>query len=1596
MSRKRVIAWLLSIVIVVGCLNVPMNTINVSAAEEYFTVTFDSNEGYLNHWYDSTTGEWDYSTQKRDEIQVEKDGSIEWLYNPGREGYVFKGYQIDGDDSLYWYYSDEENNKKDIHEYQVTEDVTFHAVWEEAYTVSFDGNDGYLNSYYNDSTDDWEYYLEKGEIRVETDSYLDGLVYYNPGREGYVFKGFQTDGDDSLYVVGYSDEEKNQKNIFEYQVTGDVTFHAVWAEAYTVTFDGNGGYVDGSYDDEAGEWVYNKETKEVQAEKDAYFSSNYYIEPQPRNGYVFKGYQIDGDDSLYVTYSDEENNLKDIGEYQVTGDVTFHAVWAEAYTVTFDGNAGYVGGGYWDDETSEWIFDEPTTDVQVEKGSKLEWMPKPSKREGYVFKGYQLEGDDSIYDEYGYEEENIKNIYDYEVTGDVTFKAVWAEAWNVTYDGNGGQVAEGWLGPDRPKYVDQVSRQVEKNTRPNYEWFEREGYLLRGFKVSGEDTVYVLDNRDLSEGEEPFDNLIITRDMTLIALWKEEVLLDITFDPGEGYFYNDASGEKDFDTRSYADAHVIGAEKIYPGDDIWITYSCRADGKVFSGWKSSADGKIYNSYDYVNVTEDTTFTAQYSEATTVLFDLDGGYYRYTSGPMSAHNYYGYPQYAVAEGEHLIMSDMAVYSSVDGMVFAGWQRDGDDKIYSMEEVEGLTFAEDTVFVAQWTEGFKVTFCSEEGYIQNYDPEEKTFVTSVAKNHIFDGIIPISETDYNSWYGHVVKYWTLEGDDKEYTEEDINNMIIDRDLTFTAHWGNAPKITIIGNGGKIYYGHTIVEEASYYTYFGETPHISTEAPEGYVLTGWKVEDDSLLSGTIIEDLSNYKVNGDVTFTAQWKEYDPEEFCTVIYDPNGGYFYNGPSLSDEPISYIYKKGKEIQLIGTGQPGRPYNDGYDLAGWRIEGGDDTVYEPCVYVDGELIGGEYTVNEDVTFIAVWKKIISVSFVTEYGAFADNSQETKISMPEGEALGYYEMPVCDDRLFVGYQINDGDQILYSTEYLWDIGENPDDYQQIYDYVPEDGDVLKAVWESEVYKITYEANGGYFGSKEEGITSENRYVTKGLAMPDMPWANSDTEAFVGWKEKGKEDAKVYKKGSTAYEEGEFFSIVPTEDMTFEAVWAEGCKVTVDYDGGKLSSDEEELEPSNLIFEKDQAFPAADWFGTEWFDKLCKEGYTLDGWVIVGDTDEKVYSDISQIIVTEDMTIKAKWIEDVEECEHVWDEGIITKDATCAEKGEMTYTCTICGETKKEEIAEIAHTVVEDEAIPATCTETGKTEGKHCSVCDEILEGQETIPALGHSWDDGVVTKEATCKETGEKEFTCEVCGETKTESIPKLAHSWDGGVVTKAPTCTAKGVKTFTCTECGETKTESIAANGHTVVKDPAVAATTTSTGKTEGSHCSVCGAVIKAQTTIPKITPASTTTKKSEPKYSEEWVDGKWYDKSGKQTYSGTMGWKSNSTGWWIEDTAGWYPKNQWQKIDGKWYYFKPDGYMAAGEYYNGYWFNSNGSWDSQYKLSWKQNATGWWVEDKSGWWPQNSWLKIDGYWYYFNGSGYMATNQYVGGWWVGADGVCY
>ena len=232
---------------------------------------------------------------------------------------------------------------------------------------------------------------------------------------------------------------------------------------------------------------------------------------------------------------------------------------------------------------------------------------------------------------------------------------------------------------------------------------------------------------------------------------------------------------------------------------------------------------------------------------------------------------------------------------------------------------------------------------------------------------------------------------------------------------------------------------------------------------------------------------------------------------------------------------------------------------------------------------------------------------------------------------------------------------------------------------------------------------------------------------------------------------------------------------------------------------------------------------------------------------------------------KW--EIPVCDHQWDEGVITTEPGCVTDGVKTYTCTICKETKTEVIPATGHTEVIDEAVEATCTTPGKTEGKHCSVCNEVLVAQEEIPAKGHSWDEGVITTAPTCSDAGVKTYTCTVCNESKTEAISATGHTLVE-VAEQPATCTEAGHTAGTkCSVCDAILSgmEEIPATGHTEVIDAAKAPTCTETGLTEGKHCSVCNEVIVAQTEIsakghtevvdPAVEPTCTAPGKTEGKH---------------------------------------------------------------------------------------------------------------------------------------------
>lgn len=231
------------------------------------------------------------------------------------------------------------------------------------------------------------------------------------------------------------------------------------------------------------------------------------------------------------------------------------------------------------------------------------------------------------------------------------------------------------------------------------------------------------------------------------------------------------------------------------------------------------------------------------------------------------------------------------------------------------------------------------------------------------------------------------------------------------------------------------------------------------------------------------------------------------------------------------------------------------------------------------------------------------------------------------------------------------------------------------------------------------------------------------------------------------------------------------------------------------------------------------------------------------------------------------EHFETAAHNWDAGVITTPATHTETGVKTYTCTTCAATKTEDVP------VNPEHNWSAWTSAD--DGKHTRTCSV---GHE-VETEDHKWNEGVVTKVATCKEEGVKRHKCTVCGFEKDFAIEKLPeHTWEdwkvkdmkfhtrtckvcgmveegehnqGKRVKKNATCTEDGGYTYYCSDCGaKTGSIKIRAKGHVFtdwVLDTEATATTDNIYK---RTCRVCG-VTETSTVKCEHTETKTETKEA-------------------------------------------------------------------------------------------------------------------------------------------------
>ena len=318
----------------------------------------------------------------------------------------------------------------------------------------------------------------------------------------------------------------------------------------------------------------------------------------------------------------------------------------------------------------------------------------------------------------------------------------------------------------------------------------------------------------------------------------------------------------------------------------------------------------------------------------------------------------------------------------------------------------------------------------------------------------------------------------------------------------------------------------------------------------------------------------------------------------------------------------------------------------------------------------------------------------------------------------------------------------------------------------------------------------------------------------------------------------------------------------------------------------------------------------------------------------------------------------ETEHTWDAGKVTKEPTCTETGERTYTCTGCRETKTEE-----------------------------------------IKATGHSYGEWTIVKEATTSEEGSKERVCQKCGNKETQSIPKLPCSeWkqnSKGWWYENP----DGTYPTSCWMEIDGSWYYFNASGYRVTGwqkikntwyyfDPATGimyeeqwleldgksyylksggAMATGWLELEEGWYYLNSSGVRVTDWVKSGSKWYYLDEQTGIMQANKWIDDVYYLQK-----DGAM-----ATGW-LELEEGWYYLNSngkkvtgWQKISNVWYYFDP----ATGIMYESEWLD-----DTYYLKSSGAMATGWQLIGED--------------YYYFDASGKKLTSKWIGNYYLKADGV--
>jgi len=1177
-----------------------------------YRVTFDANGGTMTA-KQLTSLSYTYPVGSR----------ISSYYTPAREGMALTGWFLDPACT-------EESRVDDLWNYALTSDVTFYAGWSEAWTITLDFNGGYLadpeqttytesvrkgesfGGHYNAQHADPELVLEGwyfdaactrkafddgSSFTPEADVTLyakwsqghtitfdangGNLAYTETRRvlEGHAVEHGATVHRDGMAFDGWylsADCSGDSIDLESFVPTESLTLYAGWTDAWTLTFNGNGGTVN------------DGKTYTVTVLKGNAVST--YVDTRCA-GMVFDGWYLNARGT---------GAQIDLWDYVPDGDVTLYANWSIGWTVTLNANGG------------SFYYPGHTTITNTYRDGDGFFVEEfcPQHADGHmIFDGW-------FHDAACTEPLRLDGTF-YYPHKNVTLYAKWTEGYIVTYNANGGYLDYG------EGFTEILDYAVHKG-QAAYGWnAHRDGKVFAGWFLDRNCTVNA--NISLTMNTAGY---VPTADVTVYAKWvdpDEAAILvnpedyvgriggwanfevqttatyygaDLTYrwEYYDGSAWNDVAPAAGSSTLSLeitaenlgyqyrcvvtdqsGNSVVSSAARIVEpatelaitaqpedyvgqiGDTFSFTVEATGDGLSYQ-WQYSGNNGSSWSKSGLSGNKTNTVTAEFTEARLqylfrcVITDSRGN--KVTSNAVRLEEatlaITAEPvDYIGQIGDH---ASFTVAAIGDGLSYQ-WQYSSNGTSWYKSTMTGNKTA---TLSGEFTEArlkyfFRCVITDQSGESITSEAvrlhKDFSTITFNANGGFFNNDGSLTEISFNLPYGKPLSWlnWDSVVDHPEggnammaedfYLNPDGTGDAIDwdyvptGDMTFYVNWKQTSNYLFHANGGHINFNGTNLDYMRNRAPMGyeNTEHISQEylVSDGREFLGWYAEPECV--NLVIAPGATYVMNEpEIHLYAKWSEVAGH---TVIFHANGGQL---DYRTYDQMSFFVKEGDAIGFeVGVN------NNDHIFVGWNLAAdGSGQEVDPYAFVP----------TADVTIYAQWTEkdpvnLCTVTLNANGGYFNDDpEQTTQVFQIERNTTfqNYLSASNSEGKLFTGwFRTADGVDRVYD----------------LYSMLVTEDVTLYAGW-ADKYTVTFNANGGWFGN-DRNWTVLTRKVARGSRCWSPNVVNPDVHlALEGW---------YFDAACTDLAFISDAEFVPTGDVTLYAKWAAGYVISWNANGGFISED-----------------------------------------------------------------------------------------------------------------------------------------------------------------------------------------------------------------------------------------------------------------------------------------------------------------------------------------------------------------------------------------------------------------------------------------------